>query len=224
MEHGKPESTNEPGVWAPTRTLQETFQAQSRAPLGKRYRLCSIFQPTCEADALNPDPVTLSAVNLAPSAPNCSDGNELSSSSSVCSEPLLASSITKIQILRAQEAWKARVEKKAKGVVLIISPWSYPIILTFQALCGAIAAGCCAHKTLRSLTDILQASRRTHTERNTSILLRIASHWAVFRRSRRSSSSNGPTRSAAAAKHLTPMTLELGGNIPVIIDGRDLGV
>ncbi|KAF5317871.1 hypothetical protein D9611_015137 [Ephemerocybe angulata] len=125
--------------------------------------------------------------------------------------------------LESWEAWKARVEKKAKGVVLIISPWSYPIILTFQALCGAIAAGCCAHKTLRSLTDILQASRRTHTERNTSILLRIASHWAVFRRSRRSSSSNGPTRSAAAAKHLTPMTLELGGNIPVIIDGRDLG-
>lgn len=60
-----------------------------------------------------------------------------------------------------QEAWKARVEKKAKGVVLIISyvpslalsslgelklgehrPWNYPIILTFQPLCGAIAAGC----------------------------------------------------------------------------------
>ncbi|KAF6755257.1 hypothetical protein DFP72DRAFT_1045693, partial [Ephemerocybe angulata] len=41
-----------------------------------------------------------------------------------------------------QEAWKARVEKKSKGVVLIIYPWNYPIILTFQRLCGAIAAGC----------------------------------------------------------------------------------
>ncbi|KAF5331387.1 hypothetical protein D9611_011805 [Ephemerocybe angulata] len=35
-----------------------------------------------------------------------------------------------------QEAWKARVVKKAKCVVLILLPW------TFQPLCGAIAAGC----------------------------------------------------------------------------------
>ncbi|KAF6744073.1 hypothetical protein DFP72DRAFT_930190 [Ephemerocybe angulata] len=37
---------------------------------------------------------------------------------------------------------KARIEKRAKGVVLIIPPWNYATILIFQPLCGAIAAGC----------------------------------------------------------------------------------
>ncbi|KAF5334258.1 hypothetical protein D9611_014584 [Ephemerocybe angulata] len=47
-----------------------------------------------------------------------------------------------VQLEGQQEASKARVETKAKGVVLIISPWNYLIILTFQSLSGAIAAGC----------------------------------------------------------------------------------
>lgn len=60
-----------------------------------------------------------------------------------------------------QKEWKAKVEKRAKGVVLIIScvveievdfrinkdnfrPWNYPFILSLQPLYGAISAGCCA--------------------------------------------------------------------------------
>ncbi|KAF6765594.1 hypothetical protein DFP72DRAFT_1058174 [Ephemerocybe angulata] len=34
------------------------------------------------------------------------------------------------------------IEKSAEGAILNISPWNYPIILTLQPLCGAIAAGC----------------------------------------------------------------------------------
>ncbi|KAJ3518201.1 hypothetical protein NMY22_g13803 [Coprinellus aureogranulatus] len=47
-----------------------------------------------------------------------------------------------VQTVGWQAGWKASVERKAKGVALIISPWNYPLILTFQPLLGAIAAGC----------------------------------------------------------------------------------
>jgi len=60
-----------------------------------------------------------------------------------------------------QKEWKAKVERRAKGVVLIIAyvvqntldfgmnddndrPWNYPCILSLQPLYGAISAGCCA--------------------------------------------------------------------------------
>ncbi|KAF6765588.1 Aldehyde/histidinol dehydrogenase [Ephemerocybe angulata] len=129
-----------------------------------------------------------------------------------------------------QEAWKARVEKKAKGVVLIISPWNYPVILTFQPLCGAIAAGCPAlikpsevvptfSKLLAELVPkyLDPAAYRVALGGVPEITKILELKWAhIFY------TGNGRVAriiSAAAAKHLTPMTLELGGKSPVIIDG-----
>ncbi|KAJ7770949.1 aldehyde dehydrogenase family 3 member B1-like protein, partial [Mycena maculata] len=43
-----------------------------------------------------------------------------------------------------QKGWSPIIYKGVKGVVLIIAPWNYPIILSLQPLVGAIAAGCCA--------------------------------------------------------------------------------
>src|SRR5690606_5442981 len=39
---------------------------------------------------------------------------------------------------------KSRIYSEPYGVVLIISPWNYPMYLTFGPLIGAIAAGNCA--------------------------------------------------------------------------------
>ncbi|KAF6765618.1 Aldehyde/histidinol dehydrogenase [Ephemerocybe angulata] len=133
-----------------------------------------------------------------------------------------------------QEGWKARVDKKAKGVVLIISPWNYPIILTFQPLCGAIAAGCPAlikpsevvptfSKLLAELVPkyLDPAAYRVALGGIPEITKILELKWAhIFY------TGNGRVAriiSAAAAKHLTPMTLELGGKSPVIIDGANLG-
>ncbi|KAF5331374.1 hypothetical protein D9611_011799 [Ephemerocybe angulata] len=133
-----------------------------------------------------------------------------------------------------QEAWRARIEKKAKGVVLIISPWNYPIILTFQPLCGAIAAGCPAlikpsevvptfSKLLADLVPkyLDPAAYRVALGGIPEITKILELKWAhIFY------TGNGRVAriiSAAAAKHLTPMTLELGGKSPVIIDGANLG-
>ena len=43
-----------------------------------------------------------------------------------------------------QQPAKARVVREPLGVVLIISPWNYPVQLLLSPLVGAIAAGNCA--------------------------------------------------------------------------------
>ncbi|KAF6765639.1 Aldehyde/histidinol dehydrogenase [Ephemerocybe angulata] len=139
-----------------------------------------------------------------------------------------------VKLVGWQAGWKARVEKKAKGVVLIISPWNYPITLTLQPLCGAIAAGCPAlikpSEVVPTFSALLAelvpkyldpAAYRVALGGVPEITRILELKWAhIFY------TGNGRVAriiSAAAAKHLTPMTLELGGKSPVIIDGASLG-
>ncbi|PPQ75058.1 hypothetical protein CVT26_012060 [Gymnopilus dilepis] len=128
-----------------------------------------------------------------------------------------------------QQAWNPRVEKHPKGVVLIISPWNLPFFLTILPLCGAIAAGCCA---------LIKPSEITH---HTSFFLAenllkyvdpdafkvclggIPETTRILELRWDHISYTGNSRvariiSAAAAKHLTPLTLELGGKSPAIVD------
>lgn len=42
-----------------------------------------------------------------------------------------------------QKPWKLSVHREPKGVIFVIAPWNYPMILSLQPLLGAIAAGCC---------------------------------------------------------------------------------
>lgn len=39
----------------------------------------------------------------------------------------------------------AYIQSEPHGVVLIISPWNYPLMLSLQPLVGAISAGACAY-------------------------------------------------------------------------------
>ena len=122
------------------------------------------------------------------------------------------------------------------GVVLIVAPWNYPFALTIQPLVGAIAAGNCA---------ILKPSEHTpHTsaaiaklinenfdpsfiiaieggiETNQALLAEKFDHIFFT-----GGTAIGRIVMEAAAKHLTPVTLELGGKSPCIVDGEcDLDV
>lgn len=49
---------------------------------------------------------------------------------------------TKPETTGAYKLMKLRIKPTPKGVVLIISPFNYPILLTFVPLIGALAAGC----------------------------------------------------------------------------------
>ncbi len=119
---------------------------------------------------------------------------------------------------------------EAYGTVLMISPWNYPFQLTMIPLIGAIAAG---------NTVVLKPSESSpHTAQLlTSLLGRIFSenwvkviqgdanvaqallklHWNYIFFT--GSTSVGKIVAKAAAEHLTPVTLELGGKSPCIVDG-----
>ncbi|MFT4666844.1 MAG: aldehyde dehydrogenase (NAD+) [Patescibacteria group bacterium] len=121
------------------------------------------------------------------------------------------------------------IKHEPKGVVLIVSPWNFPINLTICPLISAIAAG---------NTVILKPSEHTpHTSalmkqmiseifnenevalveggiQTSSALLELPFNHIFFT----GAPSIGKIVMTAAAKHLTSVTLELGGKSPTIID------
>ena len=115
------------------------------------------------------------------------------------------------------------------GVVLIIAPWNYPFQLMISPLVGAIAAGNCAilkpseisENTAKILAHLINKTFNPEVvtvieggvETSQELLAEKFDH--IF--------FTGGTRVGqivmeAAAKHLTPVTLELGGKSPCIVD------
>lgn len=122
----------------------------------------------------------------------------------------------------------ARIRKEPLGVVLIVGSWNFPVLLVLQPLIAAIAAGCCAIVKPSELTVACQNLLRDLVTRyldstavrvvrggvrETTKLLELPFNHVFFT----GSASVGRHISAAAAKHLTPVTLELGGQSPAII-------
>lgn len=123
-------------------------------------------------------------------------------------------------------AW---VQPEPLGVVLIIGPWNYPFQLLLSPLMGAIAAGNCAvlkPSELAPATSKVVANlvRETFDPKyiavveggvETAQMLLAHKFDHIF--------FTGGTRVGqivmeAAAKQLTPVTLELGGKSPCIVD------
>ncbi|KAJ6470758.1 aldehyde dehydrogenase [Mycena vitilis] len=125
-----------------------------------------------------------------------------------------------------QKPLKATVHKAAKGVVLIISPWNYPLTLTLQPLQGAIAAGCCAvvkpSETSPHYSELIAElfPRYMDPSAYRIVLGEVAETTKLLDLQFFYTGNSSIARiiCAAAAKHLTPLTLELGGKSPVIID------
>ena len=123
----------------------------------------------------------------------------------------------------------AKIYPEPLGVVLIIAPWNYPFSLCIAPLIGAIAAGNCAiikpseiaPHTSSILAEILsQTFDPTYValieggKEITQQLLAEKFDHILF---------TGGTKVAkivmtAAAQHLTPVTLELGGKSPCIVE------
>lgn len=123
----------------------------------------------------------------------------------------------------------ARVYPEPLGVVLAISPWNYPVQLAISPLIGAIAAGNCvilkpsevAPHTSAALTQMIEATFdpayisvvEGGVEASQELLEQPFDHILFT-----GSTQIGKIVMAAAAKHLTPVTLELGGKSPCIVD------
>ena len=124
---------------------------------------------------------------------------------------------------------KSFVVRDPLGVVLIIAPWNYPVGLLLSPLVGAIAAGNAAvlkpsevtAHTSAALAELLPQYLDTDAIAlveggvpETSALLEQRFDHIMY-------TGNGSVAKVvmeAAAKYLTPVTLELGGKSPCIVD------
>lgn len=116
-----------------------------------------------------------------------------------------------------------------KGVVLVISPWNYPLMLSLEPMVDAIAAGNCVCLKPSELSPntsaLLQRLIGAYLDprafavvqgavpETTELLKQSFDHIFYTGNGR-----VGAIVMEAAAKQLTPVTLELGGKSPVFVD------
>jgi aldehyde dehydrogenase (NAD+) len=126
---------------------------------------------------------------------------------------------------------KASLIPNPLGVVLIIAPWNYPLHLCIAPLLGAVAAGNCAVIKPSELTPNVSQFIATYIPQYldtnaikvyegsvevSQVLLQQKWDHIFFTGSTRV----GKIIMQAAAQHLCPVTLELGGKSPCIIDAN----
>lgn len=124
---------------------------------------------------------------------------------------------------------KSYIYPEPYGNVLIISPWNYPLQLTLAPLLGAIAAGNTA--LIKPSSSSLHTSNTIEKMINENFpeefihVINMDSKSADYLLDKKfdyifytGSVSVGKLIMEKASKHLTPITLELGGKSPCIVD------
>ncbi|WP_435412862.1 aldehyde dehydrogenase family protein [Psychroserpens mesophilus] len=121
------------------------------------------------------------------------------------------------------------IKNESKGVCLIISPWNFPINLTFGPLVSAIAAGNTVMLKPSEMTpntsavmakivkEVFEENEVALVEGEVEVsqeLLKLPFNHIFFT----GSPQVGKIVMKAASEHLTSVTLELGGKSPVIVD------
>jgi acyl-CoA reductase-like NAD-dependent aldehyde dehydrogenase len=138
--------------------------------------------------------------------------------------------------MRPRRAWvplhyqfaRAFVEREPLGVVLIIGAWNYPLQLCLAPLVGALAGGNCAvvkPSEMASATSGLVAAELSRYVDPEAVMVvegdaAFSSRLPEYRFDRiffTGSRRKGQEVMLAAARHLTPVTLELGGKSPAIV-------
>ncbi|HCY6728269.1 TPA: aldehyde dehydrogenase [Staphylococcus aureus] len=124
---------------------------------------------------------------------------------------------------------KSYIKKEPYGTVLIIAPFNYPFQLVFEPLIGAIAAGNTAIIKPSELTpNVARVIKRLINEtfdanyievieggiEETQTLIHLPFDYVFFTRSE----NVGKIVYQAASENLVPVTLEMGGKSPVIVD------
>jgi aldehyde dehydrogenase (NAD+) len=125
---------------------------------------------------------------------------------------------------------ESHVHAEPLGVVLIIAPWNYPVLLLLSPLVGAIAAGNCAvvkpsnetphtaRVVERLLAEALPEQVRVVQGPGREVGPRLIQPFRFDHIFFTGSPAVGREIMALAAPHLTPVTLELGGKSPAIVD------
>ncbi|BBY73195.1 aldehyde dehydrogenase [Mycolicibacterium parafortuitum] len=123
---------------------------------------------------------------------------------------------------------KAWTQPEPKGVVLVVAPWNFPVLLCLAPLANALAAGNAVVIKPSEMAPAVSATLARLLPRyvdpeavaiveggvaTTTALLEARFDHILYTGSGRI----GRIVLAAAAKHLTPVTLELGGKSPAIV-------
>ncbi|HCX1090580.1 TPA: aldehyde dehydrogenase [Staphylococcus aureus] len=124
---------------------------------------------------------------------------------------------------------KSYIKKEPYGTVLIIAPFNYPFQLVFEPLIGSIAAGNTAIIKPSELTpNVARVIKRLINEtfdanyievieggiEETQTLIHLPFDYVFFT----GSENVGKIVYQAASENLVPVTLEMGGKSPVIVD------
>lgn len=124
---------------------------------------------------------------------------------------------------------KCRIYSEPYGVTLIMSPWNYPFQLTVAPLIGTLAAGNCAVVKPSAYSAATSALIRRMAEeifspelvkvveggrKENAALLEQHFDYIFFT----GSPTVGRLVMEKASRYLTPISLELGGKSPVIVD------
>ncbi|WP_258102884.1 aldehyde dehydrogenase family protein [Marinoscillum sp. MHG1-6] len=125
----------------------------------------------------------------------------------------------------------AKVIYEPKGTCLVISPWNYPLLLSLGPVVSALSAGntvilkpseytSATGQLIKDLANELFSSEIFEVclgaEDVSKALLQLPFNHIFFTGSPRV----GKVVMEAAAKHLSSVTLELGGKSPTIVDGN----
>lgn len=123
---------------------------------------------------------------------------------------------------------KSYIYQDPYGLALVIAPWNYPFQLAVSPVVGAIAAGNCVVLKPSELTPHTSSLLAKMFNENfpeeyltvvegevetSTALLKESFDYIFFT----GSTMVGKIVAEAAAKHLTPVTLELGGKSPTIV-------
>ncbi|GBG89202.1 hypothetical protein CBR_g48910 [Chara braunii] len=124
---------------------------------------------------------------------------------------------------------KCEVVSEPLGVVLVIGPWNFPIILHLEPLVGALAAGNAVVMKMSELcphvSSLIVTSLPKYVDQSAVSIVQggpavgealLKQRWdKIFFTG---GLSVGKLVLSAAAQHVTPVTLELGGKSPTIVD------
>lgn len=170
------------------------------------------------------------------------DLGKSSSESYMCETGLVLSEITYMErhlrsFAREKTVWTPLAQFHSRsfrkpsphGVVLIMSPWNYPLLLTLEPLVDAIAAGNTAivkpsayspntseliKKMLEECFEKAYVAVVTGGRQENQCLLEEHFDYIFFT----GSQAVGKEVMGHAARHLTPVTLELGGKSPCVVE------
>ncbi len=123
---------------------------------------------------------------------------------------------------------RSRIVYEPLGIALIIAPWNYPMQLALTPLAGAIAAGNCAVvKVSQNTPNVAEAIEKIVTEAFPPEYVTLLDNTPEMREQMlegvydhilfTGGTEFARTVMTAAARRLTPVTLELGGKSPVVV-------